>query len=985
MDLMESDLHRIIYSKQSLTDEHVQYFLYQILRGLKYIHSAQVIHRDLKPSNLLVNADCELKIGDFGMARGINFKADKANQHMTQYVATRWYRAPELIVAGRQGYGPAIDIWSVGCIFAEMLRRKHLFPGRDLLNQLTVIFRTLGIPSKQYLQHLDSETVCGFIRKITESEEFKPKTCAELCPKGTSQAIDLLSKMLVIEPEKRINVETALTHPFLTKYHDKLQEPSCSKKFDFAFEQELVNLENDDQKRVGIQELLKKEVLSYRKPKPIDFGALIPSKSLDTSQTDDPYADLDAFLAQLASPAKIKTSSSTSHNALLSQVNKPSTNPLLASNKPTNSLLESNQAPNTLLAASTSNSLLATQTPPKNFLLAANASASTQKSDVQNALLQGQDTVKSHNDVTTNSQTNKRSNPLLDQADVVSFQQSCHNPLLGDCKPNQSVGAVEPSHIKTDAQSENAGNNISFMSNVIVPTTSESDQSNDTELFDSLFKKVKTEEADELTVNTLAGVSTDDIEMISAKLKQTDLAETKQEITEEKLDTKSILRQRLMDKQNTTGQAKAQDKAPGKASITAHQRQKEREERRKKKREKAQERKRNKKKEGAGQLLTSEDQKMLDRWRQMAKPQHIQPKPNSTIVSTAGKNLIVVYPATGSTTYISSNVPPNGSNANPAAAHRPTSESAYSNQQVPNNITVSKQQHVSCASNPVVSKQMQLAGGQLTTHQSVPGIMNQQINSQPNSQQSSLNQLRNSQIIASRTVCNQLPLSQPMTNKMHANQIINQTSTNQMQLPHSNINTQSSRSMQSSAVAHSVPAVNEFMNSSMPQRPSHPIRSFSDMAALHSNACQYPDQTQETSLYDYNQPTGNTVYGNNATVPLQAPEPAEPHAEHFSHWTNNTMSVNISLEMGHPEAKAEEALPPMLVSTPKGTGGGYGVGFDMESMMAYNPDLQNMHMDSAPLSASLLADWMDVTSTMDPKALDDIQRELELNDFPFSY
>jgi mitogen-activated protein kinase 1/3 len=88
-DLMETDLHRIIYSRQALTIEHVQYFVYQILRGLRYIHSANVIHRDLKPSNLLVNGNCDLKICDFGLARGLE---DEQTGALTEYVVTRWYR-----------------------------------------------------------------------------------------------------------------------------------------------------------------------------------------------------------------------------------------------------------------------------------------------------------------------------------------------------------------------------------------------------------------------------------------------------------------------------------------------------------------------------------------------------------------------------------------------------------------------------------------------------------------------------------------------------------------------------------------------------------------------------------------------------------------------------------------------------------------------------------------------------------------------------
>ena len=111
----------------------VQYFLYQILRGLKYIHSANVLHRDLKPSNLLLNANCDLKICDFGLAR-----VTSESDFMTEYVVTRWYRAPELLL-NSSDYTTAIDVWSVGCIFMELMDRKPLFPGRDHVHQLRLL------------------------------------------------------------------------------------------------------------------------------------------------------------------------------------------------------------------------------------------------------------------------------------------------------------------------------------------------------------------------------------------------------------------------------------------------------------------------------------------------------------------------------------------------------------------------------------------------------------------------------------------------------------------------------------------------------------------------------------------------------------------------------------------------------------------------------------------------------------------------------
>lgn len=115
-ELMDCDLHQIIKSRQSLTDAHFQSFVYQTLCGLKYIHSANVLHRDLKPSNLLVNADCELKICDFGLARGVHDNPDLNAGALTEYVATRWYRAPELILAF-QSYSKASKFFCVSYFF----------------------------------------------------------------------------------------------------------------------------------------------------------------------------------------------------------------------------------------------------------------------------------------------------------------------------------------------------------------------------------------------------------------------------------------------------------------------------------------------------------------------------------------------------------------------------------------------------------------------------------------------------------------------------------------------------------------------------------------------------------------------------------------------------------------------------------------------------------------------------------------------------
>ncbi|XP_048468301.1 serine/threonine-protein kinase NLK [Rhincodon typus] len=147
-ELMQSDLHKIIVSPQPLSSDHVKVFLYQILRGLKYLHSAGILHRDIKPGNLLVNSNCVLKICDFGLAR---VEELDESRHMTQEVVTQYYRAPEILMGSRH-YTNAIDIWSVGCIFAELLGRRILFQAQSPIQQLDLITDLLGTPSLEAMR-----------------------------------------------------------------------------------------------------------------------------------------------------------------------------------------------------------------------------------------------------------------------------------------------------------------------------------------------------------------------------------------------------------------------------------------------------------------------------------------------------------------------------------------------------------------------------------------------------------------------------------------------------------------------------------------------------------------------------------------------------------------------------------------------------------------------------------------------------------------
>lgn len=252
-ELMETDLHRVIKTQQ-LTDDHCQYFIYQTLRALKAMHLASVLHRDLKPLNLLLNANCDLKICDFGLARLIASSEDNFG-FMTEYVATRWYRAPEIMLTFQE-YTTAIDVWSVGCILAEMLSGKPLFPGRDYHNQLYLIMDVLGTPLMEDYYGIKSRRAREYIRLLP----FKRKVpFDQMYPNANPAALDLLEKLLTFNPAKRITVEDALKHPYLSLYHDPNDEPNAQPIPDDFFD---FDKKKDDLSIEELKQLLYNEVMA---------------------------------------------------------------------------------------------------------------------------------------------------------------------------------------------------------------------------------------------------------------------------------------------------------------------------------------------------------------------------------------------------------------------------------------------------------------------------------------------------------------------------------------------------------------------------------------------------------------------------------------------------------------------------------------------------------------------------------------------------
>ena len=221
MELMDANLCQVI--NMDLDHERMSYLLYQMLCGIKHLHLAGVIHRDLKPSNIVVRSDCTLKILDFGLARcaGTSFM-------MTPYVVTRYYRAPEVILG--MGYKENVDIWSVGCIMGEMIRGGVLFPGTDHIDQWNKIIEQLGTPSQDFMRRLQS-TVRNYVENRPRYAGYSferlfpdvlfPAESSDHNRLRASQARDLLSKMLVIDPEKRINVDEALMHPYINVWYDE--------------------------------------------------------------------------------------------------------------------------------------------------------------------------------------------------------------------------------------------------------------------------------------------------------------------------------------------------------------------------------------------------------------------------------------------------------------------------------------------------------------------------------------------------------------------------------------------------------------------------------------------------------------------------------------------------------------------------------------------------------------------------------------------
>jgi mitogen-activated protein kinase 1/3 len=219
-EYMPQNLTQVI-DKFELTELQISYLTHQMLLGLQAIHCADIIHRDVKPDNLLVGPNCELKICDFGLARAQS-TSGTGKLKMTEYVATRWYRAPEVMLSR---YDKASDVWSSGCVLAQMLGRRVIFPGSNYIDQLCRIFDVLGSPTDDDLTKARySQKSIDYIRTALPS---RPRMLwKDMFPKASVDSLDLVDRLLTFNMYSRITIEKALEHSFVRMWLDP-DEASC--------------------------------------------------------------------------------------------------------------------------------------------------------------------------------------------------------------------------------------------------------------------------------------------------------------------------------------------------------------------------------------------------------------------------------------------------------------------------------------------------------------------------------------------------------------------------------------------------------------------------------------------------------------------------------------------------------------------------------------------------------------------------------------
>ncbi|XP_054771972.2 extracellular signal-regulated kinase 2-like isoform X2 [Lytechinus pictus] len=222
-EYMDTDLHAVIKKGGILKDIHKRYIMYQLINATMYLHSGNVIHRDQKPSNILLDTECFVKVADFGLARSItqiDAVLSEDNPALTEYVATRWYRAPEILLASKR-YTKGVDMWSVGCILGELIKGKPMFPGTSTFNQLERIMAIIDPPNKADVEAIQSDYGATF---VDMSKLRHKQSIEEVLPGAPADAIDLIRKLLHFNPDKRLTAKQALSHPYVARFRIKSGE-----------------------------------------------------------------------------------------------------------------------------------------------------------------------------------------------------------------------------------------------------------------------------------------------------------------------------------------------------------------------------------------------------------------------------------------------------------------------------------------------------------------------------------------------------------------------------------------------------------------------------------------------------------------------------------------------------------------------------------------------------------------------------------------
>ncbi|KAJ8245861.1 hypothetical protein GJAV_G00261100 [Gymnothorax javanicus] len=950
LDLMESDLHQIIHSRQPLTAEHTRYFLYQLLRGLKYIHSANVIHRDLKPSNLLVNENCELKIGDFGMARGLSLHSEEARAFMTEYVATRWYRAPELMLLLHH-YSLAIDMWSVGCIFAEMLGRKPLFPGKYYLHQLQLILHILGTPPESVIGGIGAERVRSYVQSLPYRS---PIPLTSLYPQAEPSALDLLAAMLRFDPLERISVTQALEHPYLAKYHDSDDEPICVPAFDFEFDKLSLSKEQIKEAILGeIQDFHQRKQGSRKK---IQFKPL-PKQSNQSSSVNNVLAatpiqqiPVQTLLNKEFQPKKDGIVDKTTQSA---QISFSSAVPRFCDQNPSLPLR--------------------TQT------------ESCQDVDMPSANSENglPDTI----DLTT--PVSAEATPLPSVTGSLAMEEPSSN--------QKSVTSVTQSHSHPQVST------LSCLSSQVQPSFSLSGPS--LSLSESQAQSLSQSLSRSLAKGGRGGAETTRKEGAISE-------DTKAALKAALL--KSALRQRVRDGGSAglsmevgdgVGPASSLPSVPAlepRRPVTAQERQREREEKRRKRQERARERERKikekEKKEGKesfrGVVLSDNDKSLLERWKRMMDSQADRSQQglddsNRTKDSKAVSHLVNSTKQTQVAKeqgHLVSNLEIKQDNKE-VCKHKVDEQhkgqcmkdqpATQSNQTLPGfykqtGLPVSLPFSLTLAQDGG----RDVVGGGMSTLDGCAFVKNGTQKQRVEFGERNIQRTSESWTGRESGVATALPQQA------------------QVLLCGSGVVSASTEcSSQSSFPQPQLLALGPYVCKStvLSQGEGLPIEANGGVRMGHQSngdALLGPESTSEVRNMDkifpslIEQPCSiprNPQPGSSVTATSQPSQEVSISELPASSSIPDIHTVTLQLS----KSQVEDILPPVFSVTPKGSGAGYGVGFDLDDLLTQSftdlqhSDLRDGHSDSAPLSASLLSDWLEV-HRMTPADLESLQQELQL-------